>query len=113
MAIKYVPYPARVLEGQAVLDNFVRTKRILYYRDNDQVIERVQRGMPLYEMELKEQIGQNPNNLVIRGECLSACAYLRDKGIFVDLIYVDPPLPVVPIMPRRYISVVTPRWRQL
>ena len=91
MAIKYVPYPARVLEGQAVLDNFVRTKRILYYRDNDQVIERVQRGMPLYEMELKEQIGQNPNNLVIRGECLSACAYLRDKGIFVDLIYVDPP----------------------
>ena len=47
--------------------------------------------MPLYEMELKEQIGQNPNNMVIRGECLSACAYLRDKGIFVDLIYVDPP----------------------
>ena len=91
MAIKYVPYFPNTLEGQAVLDNFVRTKRVLRYRDNDQVIERVQRGMPLYEMELKEQIGQNPNNLVIRGECLSACAYLRDKGIFVDLIYVDPP----------------------
>ena len=91
MAIKYVPYFPNTLEGQAVLDNFVRTKRVLRYRDNDQVIERVQRGMPLYEMELKEQIGQNPNNLVIRGECLSACAYLRDKGVFVDLIYVDPP----------------------
>ena len=91
MAIKYVPYPTRVLEGQAVLDNFVRTKRVLHYRDNDQVVERVQRGMPLYELELKEQIGQDPNNLVIRGECLSACAYLRDKGIYVDLIYVDPP----------------------
>lgn len=91
MAIKYVPYFPNTLEGQAVLDNFVRTKRVLRYRDNDQVLERVQRGMPLYEMELKEQIGQNPNNLVIRGECLSACAYLRDKGIFVDLIYVDPP----------------------
>ena len=91
MAIKYVPYFPNTLEGQAVLDNFVRTKRVLRYRDNDQVIERVQRGMPLYEMELKEQIGQNPNNLVIRGECLSACAYLKDKGIFVDLIYVDPP----------------------
>ena len=91
MAIKYVPYFPNTLEGQAVLDNFVRTKRVLRYRDNDQVIERVQRGMPLYEMELKEQIGQNPNNMVIRGECLSACAYLRDKGIFVDLIYVDPP----------------------
>ena len=91
MAIKYVPYFPNTLEGQAVLDNFVRTKRVLRYRDNNQVMERVQRGMPLYEMELKEQIGQNPNNLVIRGECLSACAYLRDKGIYVDLIYVDPP----------------------
>ena len=98
MAIKYVPYFPNTLEGQAILDNFVRTKRVLRYRDNDQVIERVQRGMPLYEMELKEQIGHvggevqsQPHNLVIRGECLSACAYLRDKGIFVDLIYVDPP----------------------
>ena len=91
MAIRYVPYFPNTLEGQAVLDNFVRTKRVLRYRDNDQVIERVQRGMPLYEMELKEQIGQNPNNLVIRGECLSACAYLKDKGIQVDLVYIDPP----------------------
>ncbi len=91
MAIKYVPYFPNTLEGQAVLDNFVRTKRVLRYRDNDHVLERVQRGMPLYEMELKEQIGQNPNNLVIRGECLSACAYLKDKGIQVDLVYIDPP----------------------
>ncbi len=91
MAIKYIPFFPNTLEGQAVLDNFVRTKRMLRYRDNDQVIDRVQRGMPLYEMELKEQIGQNPNNLVIRGECLSACAYLKDKGIQVDLVYIDPP----------------------
>jgi len=102
MAVRYIPYFPNTLEGQAILDNFVRTKRVLRYRDNDQVIDRIQRGMPLYEMELKEQIlckqasgtgvGKNPNhNMVIRGECLSACAYLRDKGIFVDLIYVDPP----------------------
>ncbi len=91
MAIKYVPYFPNTLEGQAVLGNFVRTKRVLRYRDNDQVLERVQRGMPLYEMELKEQIGQNSNNLVIRGECLSACAYLKDKGVQVDLVYIDPP----------------------
>ena len=92
MAVKYVPYFPNTLEGQAILDIFVRTKRVLRYRDNDQVVERVQRGMPLYEMELKEQIGKNPNhNLVIRGECLSACAYLKDKGIQVDLVYIDPP----------------------
>lgn len=92
MAIKYVPYYPNTLEGQAVLDNFVRTKRVLRYRDNDQVIERVQRGMPLYEMEQKERIGTNPHhNMVIRGECLSACAYLKDKGVQVDLVYIDPP----------------------
>ncbi len=92
MAIKYVPYFPNTLEGQAILDNFRRTKRVLRYRDNDQVIERVQRGMPLYEMETIEQVGENTNqNLVIRGECLSACAYLKDKGIQVDLVYIDPP----------------------
>jgi len=92
MAIKYIPYYPNTLEGQALLDNFVRTKRVLRYRDNDQVMERIQRGMPLYEMEQQERIGENPNhNLVIRGECLSACAYLKDKGIQVDLVYIDPP----------------------
>lgn len=92
MAIKYIPYFPNTLEGQAILDNFVRTKRVLRYRDNDQVIERIERGMPLYEMETKETIGVNPNqNRIIRGECLSACAYLKEQGIQVDLVYIDPP----------------------
>ena len=92
MAIKYIPYFPNTLEGQAVLDNFVRTKRILRYRDNDRVEERIQQGMPLYETELQERVGRNQDgNLVLRGECLSACAYLKDKGITVDLVYIDPP----------------------
>lgn len=92
MAIKYIPYYPNTLDGQALLDNFVRTKRILRYRDNDKVVERIERGMPLYEMELTEKVGTNPNeNLIIRGECVSACAYLKDKGITVDLVYIDPP----------------------
>ena len=92
MAIKYIPYFPNTLEGQALLDNFVRTKRILRYRDNDKVVERIERGMPLYEMELTEKVGTNSNeNLIIRGECVSACAYLKDKGINVDLVYIDPP----------------------
>ena len=91
MAIKYVPYFPNTLEGQAILDNFVRTKRILRYRDNDQVIERIERGMPLYEMETVERVGENPKNKIIRGECLSACAYLKEHGIQVDLVYIDPP----------------------
>ena len=92
MAIKYVPYFPNTLEGQALLDNFVRTKRILRYRDNDKVIEHIERGMPFYETELQEKRGENPDgNLIIRGECVSACAYLKDKGISVDLVYIDPP----------------------
>ena len=92
MAIKYIPYFPNTLEGQALLDNFVRTKRMLRYRDNDKVVERIERGMPLYEIDLQEKVGTNPNeNLIVRGECVSTCAYLKDKGITVDLVYIDPP----------------------
>ena len=92
MAIKYIPYFPNTLEGQALLDNFVRTKRVLRYRDNNRVIERIERGMPFYETKLCERVGNNAdNNLVIQGECLSACAYLKDRGITVDLVYIDPP----------------------
>lgn len=92
MAIKYIPYFPNTLAGQAVLDNFIRTQRILRYRDNDKVVERIMRGMPLYEIETQEIVGENPNNnMVIRGECLSACAYLKEKGVKIDLVYIDPP----------------------
>ena len=92
MAIKYIPYDPSVLEGQAILDNFSRTQRLLRYRDNGKVFERIQRGMPLYEAESREVVGRNPNrNLVLRGECLSACAYLKDRKLEVDLVYIDPP----------------------
>ena len=92
MAIKYIPYFPNTLEGQAILDNFVRTRRMLSYRDNNVVVEHVERGMPLYEVEEVERVGENPDgNLLMRGECLSACAYLKENGITVDLVYIDPP----------------------
>lgn len=91
MPIKYISHIPNTVEGQAILDNFIRTRRVLRYRDNDKVFDRVKRGLPLYEVEKIESVGNNPNNLVIRGECLSACAYLKDKGIKVDLVYIDPP----------------------
>ena len=48
--------------------------------------------MPLYEMEKQETVGENSDgNMVIRGECVSACAYLKEQGIQVDLVYIDPP----------------------
>lgn len=91
MPIKYIPYTPNTVEGQAVLDNFSRTRRVLRYRDNDKVYDRIKRGMPYYEVEPIEQIGNNSENLVIRGECISACAYLKEQNIKVDLVYIDPP----------------------
>lgn len=92
MAVEYIPYYPNTLEGQAVLDNFVRTQRVLRYRDNDKVFTNIQRGMPLYEVDQIEKVGPNPKgNILLRGECLSACAYLKKLGIMVDLVYIDPP----------------------
>ena len=91
MAIKYVPYFKDAIQGQALLDNFVRTKRILKYADNNEIKERIERGLPLYETEITEIVGKESDNLVIRGECISTCAYLKENNIKVDLVYIDPP----------------------
>ncbi len=109
MPVDYIPYFPQPIEGQAVLDNFVRTRRLLSYRDNDKVLRRIARGMPSYELDTLETVGNaaepQPSppaplpkgegskgpNLLIRGECLSACAYLKAQGVEVDLVYIDPP----------------------
>lgn len=96
MPKKYVPYFPNTIEGQAILDNFTRSRRVLRYRDNTRVYDRIRRGLPLYEVEKIEEVRGSGtkgaiDNLLIRGECLSACAYLKDQGISVDLVYIDPP----------------------
>ncbi len=103
MPIKYIPYIPNTVEGQAVLDNFSRTQRVLRYRDNDKVYDKIKRGMPLYEVETVEEIKNEKlkikneknnssfENVLIRGECVSACAYLKEQNIKVDLVYIDPP----------------------
>lgn len=89
MPIKYIPFFPEPIEGQAILDNFKRTLR---YKGAYDVADKLRRGMPYYEVEKLESVGNNKDgNLVIRGECVSACAYLREKGVEVDLVYIDPP----------------------
>ena len=89
MPINYMPFVPEPIEGQAVLGNF---NRILKYRGADETSKIMQRGMPLYEMERQETVGENAaGNMIIRGECVSACAYLKQQGIQVDLVYIDPP----------------------
>jgi adenine-specific DNA-methyltransferase len=89
MPKKYVPFLPEPDEGQAVLGNL---NRVLKYRGASDVSMALEHGMPLYEMELTETIGDSAGgNMVIRGECVSACAYLKDRGISIDLVYIDPP----------------------
>ncbi len=89
MPIKYIPFIPEPVEGQAVLQNF---SRVLKYKGADDTKLVLQRGMPYYELEKQETVGENADgNMVIRGECVSACAYLKEKGITVDLVYIDPP----------------------
>ena len=89
MPKKYIPFIPEPVEGQAVLANF---NRVLKYKGANDVSMVLERGMPLYEMEKVETVGKNENgNMVIRGECVSACAYLKEQGIEVDLVYIDPP----------------------
>lgn len=95
MAKKFIPYFPKTASGQAILNNFARTRRMLEFQGSHEVERKIRRGMPYYETELIETVG-NPsqdsgNNLLIRGECVSACAHLREIGQKVDLVYIDPP----------------------
>ncbi|WP_297431229.1 site-specific DNA-methyltransferase [Sulfurimonas sp.] len=91
MPIRYIPYDKVPVKGQAILNNITRSQRLLSYKDNNKVHERILRGIPYYELNELEQVGKESENLVIRGECLSACAYLKEKNIKIDLVYIDPP----------------------
>ena len=89
MAVRYIPFFPEPIEGQALLNNFNRTLR---YRGVEDLGGRLRRGMPCYEVETTEKVGDgDTDNMIIRGECLSACAYLKERGIKVDLVYIDPP----------------------
>jgi len=85
MTIKYIPYQTDPLRGQAVLP-------FLRYHKNYDVKDFMLRGMPAFEVELVEKVGKGKSdNLVIHGDALNACAYLKEQNIKVDLVYIDPP----------------------
>ncbi len=54
MPVDYIPYYPQPIGGQAVLDNFTRTRRLLAYRDNDKVM----RHISFSQMELEDSCPQ-------------------------------------------------------
>ncbi len=88
MPIRYVPYLPEPLRGQAILNT---NHRLLRYRDNGEILLN---GLPLYETLTAETLGDPDaaaQNLLFHGDCRATCALLRDRGITIDLVYIDPP----------------------
>jgi len=57
------------------------------------MIEEVRNAKPKEQSLFDKETDLNSDfkNLLIQGDCLSACAYLKQKNIKVDLVYIDPP----------------------
>ncbi|MGR3912938.1 MAG: site-specific DNA-methyltransferase [Gammaproteobacteria bacterium] len=77
------PYELKPARGQALLS----------YQNRLRAAE-----MPLFETEVVEEVrapgkqrAGDARNLLLQGDCLSACAYLKQQEIEVDLVYIDPP----------------------
>ncbi len=56
-----------------------------------ETIEEVRKSKQQKQLPLKEAPQTNFKNLLVQGDCLSTCAYLKKENIRVDLVYIDPP----------------------
>ena len=94
MRVKYIPYSVNLVSEQALLRNIGRSHRHLTYLDEEDLSQRLDRGLPYYTLDTTERVGpkqEQKGNLLIRGNALHSCAYLKEQGIEVDLVYIDPP----------------------
>jgi len=86
---KYNLTPA---EGQALLNFQGRLYPETINLFETDLIEEVKQKISKLKLTEKEKaLHPDFKNLLIQGDCLSACAYLKSKDIKVDLVYIDPP----------------------
>lgn len=94
MPVKYIPYTVTPMGEQALLQNIGRSRRALTYLGEKDLPPRLARGLPYYTAQEIERVGakqQQKDNLLIRGDAIHGCAHLKQQGIQVDLVYIDPP----------------------
>jgi len=88
--MKPIDYTIEPAKGQALL-NFQGRRlpdKIELYETT--LIEEVrQKGQ--MKLKIDTELNADFRNLLIHGDCLSACAYLKSENIKVDLVYIDPP----------------------
>lgn len=80
--------PAR---GQALLNFQGRIYPKTVELFETEVIEEVRQDKKQPTSNHQSELNSDFRNLLIQGDCLSTCAYLKSKDIKVDLVYIDPP----------------------
>ncbi len=90
---KPITYNISPAKGQALLNFEGRRYPDTVELFETQLIEEVRPAKEAKLFKKDKQTNLNPDfrNLLIHGDCLSACAYLKSKDIKVDLVYIDPP----------------------
>jgi len=79
-------------EGQALLNFQGRLYPETVNLFETDLIEEIKQKVKKSKLaERKKELHPDFKNLLIQGDCLSACAYLKSKDIKVDLVYIDPP----------------------
>jgi len=88
--IKYNLSPAK---GQALLNFEGRRYPDCIELYETQIIEEVRpdKESKLFKKDKQFKLNSEFKNLLLHGDCLSACSYLKSKDIKVDLVYIDPP----------------------
>ncbi|MFH0947687.1 MAG: DNA methyltransferase, partial [Elusimicrobiota bacterium] len=80
-------------KGQALLNYQGRLYPDKVELFETKLIEEVRQKKKSDPFKQSKETDLNPDfrNLLIHGDCLSACAYLKSQDIKVDLVYIDPP----------------------
>ncbi|ODS35172.1 hypothetical protein BEH94_11185 [Candidatus Altiarchaeales archaeon WOR_SM1_SCG] len=90
---KPTSYNITPAKGQALLNFRGRLMPDKIDAFETQVVEEIRQNGWQQKIETEKQTDPHADfrNLLIHGDCLSACAYLKSQNMKVDLVYIDPP----------------------
>ena len=88
MPIVFESYTPQPISGEALLDNFARVHRYLLFNE-DKSKKQWMGILPQIDYDIKERHGESKGNLIIQGNVAGTCSFLRTKGVYVDLVYLD------------------------
>jgi adenine-specific DNA-methyltransferase len=84
-----LPYTVTPARGQALL-NF-QGRRMPDHMPLFEVVKLEEVRAAAKELPIDKAQPTTGPNLLLHGDCLSACAYLKSRNVKIDLVYIDPP----------------------